>query len=193
MKRFDAKHLTIHKGYLRFKRKYCHRLIWTEDVGPIPEGFDIHHKDGNKLNNLLNNLECLSKSDHMKLHAIETSERRSRCMSKNSDKLHAWLKTERGIEFLSEKAKKEWDIREERDFTCSFCQKPFKAKHTSEVKFCGDNCVARARRASGVDNEERTCCICSKPFIINRYQLTKTCSKPCRAKLISNLKRKLIT
>ena len=34
----------------------------------IPEGYDIHHLDGNKLNDSKENLIMLSHSDHAKLH-----------------------------------------------------------------------------------------------------------------------------
>ncbi len=41
-----------------------HRLVWEEQFGVIPKGMDIHHKDGNKLNNKIENLECLSRKEH---------------------------------------------------------------------------------------------------------------------------------
>ena len=34
----------------------------------IPLGLIIHHKDENRLNNSLNNLELMTRSQHMKLH-----------------------------------------------------------------------------------------------------------------------------
>jgi len=47
---------------------YIHILIWEEANGPKPEGFDVHHKDKDKWNWGLENLELLSKSDHQKTH-----------------------------------------------------------------------------------------------------------------------------
>lgn len=190
MKRFPAKDLRVHKGYLKYKGKPCHRIIWEQDIGPIAERFDIHHKDGNKFNNLIENLQCLSKSDHMALHANENRERLSRSMKDNSATVHAWLKTEKGRKFLSEKAKREWKSRHVKTFTCIHCSKDFQTKHNRHVKFCSDGCVMAARNASGVDNEDRVCVICSKTFVINRYQKTKTCSFVCRNRLISQLKSK---
>lgn len=194
MKRFNSNDLSIHKGYLRTKgskRGYCHRIIWEEDVGPIPEGFDVHHKDGNKLNNLLENLDCISKSDHMRLHSQEFKEKRRQCMSKNSEKVHAWLKTSKGKKFLSNKAKKMWEELPIRTFKCASCKKEFTTKYNKKtVKYCSDNCVMAARRASKVDDCKRTCIICSNLFTINRYQKTVTCGPSCRAKHIGNLKRK---
>lgn len=61
-------------GYYRKTRKtrgnrsYLHQDIWEDAYGPIPEGHDIHHKDGDKTNNTLSNLECLAKADHTRLH-----------------------------------------------------------------------------------------------------------------------------
>lgn len=41
-----------------------HRLVYQTFVGDIPKGFHIHHKDGNKQNNHLDNLVLLHPSDH---------------------------------------------------------------------------------------------------------------------------------
>lgn len=62
------------KGYVRIwsnnKKTYIkkHRYIWEKYKGEIPKGYVIHHKDGNKKNNTINNLECLGKIKHDKLN-----------------------------------------------------------------------------------------------------------------------------
>lgn len=48
-----------------------HRIVYESFYGKIPEGYDIHHIDGNTYNNDIENLECLSHSDHAKLTALE--------------------------------------------------------------------------------------------------------------------------
>ena len=48
--------------------KLLHRLIFEKEYGSIPEGYCIHHIDGNKLNNSIDNLEMLPKSEHHHLH-----------------------------------------------------------------------------------------------------------------------------
>ena len=55
------------------KRKHMpvHRFLYEQVYGPIPKGYHIHHKDENKLNNSLNNLEMLSNSDHRRLHNLD--------------------------------------------------------------------------------------------------------------------------
>ena len=51
-------------------RKFLHRLIY-EDYYKVTllNGVIIHHKDGNKLNNNINNLEAIYRSEHQSLHA----------------------------------------------------------------------------------------------------------------------------
>lgn len=46
-----------------------HRYKYEKEVGEIPIGYDIHHIDKNRANNNLNNLECLSKSEHTRKYS----------------------------------------------------------------------------------------------------------------------------
>jgi len=48
-----------------------HRLVYESYYGSIPDGYDIHHIDGDTYNNDVNNLECLSHEDHARLTALE--------------------------------------------------------------------------------------------------------------------------
>lgn len=70
---FNGEKYTVgNKGYLRKtngSRELLHRAMWRKKVGPIPKGFDVHHKDENKTHNALSNFECLSKSDHTHLYS----------------------------------------------------------------------------------------------------------------------------
>lgn len=50
-----------------------YRKLWIKENGPIPideqgRSYEIHHIDGNRKNNCLDNLLCLSIEDHYKLH-----------------------------------------------------------------------------------------------------------------------------
>lgn len=49
-------------------RKRLHRLIYEDNFGVIPKGYVIHHKDGNKLNNCIINLEAIPHSKHSTEH-----------------------------------------------------------------------------------------------------------------------------
>jgi hypothetical protein len=46
-----------------------HRIVWERENGRIPDGFQVHHKDGNKENNDIDNLELLSTLEHKRIHS----------------------------------------------------------------------------------------------------------------------------
>lgn len=48
--------------------KCVHILIWETFVGSIPKGYEIHHINGNRQDNRLENLQCLTKEEHKELH-----------------------------------------------------------------------------------------------------------------------------
>lgn len=54
--------------------KLLHRLIFEKFHGSIPEGYIIHHLDGDKKNNCLLNLELLSVNEHHRTHNIGNDE-----------------------------------------------------------------------------------------------------------------------
>lgn len=190
MEFLEGKRTRIKHGYHYCGKKLLHRMIWEHYKGPIPKGHVIHHKNGNKMNNTIENLECMSHAEHCRLHRLKESETVSKRMSKHSEKLHQWHRSEEGKESLANKARKQFENRPLRPCVCCECGKEFLSKHTVPTKFCSKSCMSRERRNSGKDNESRTCIICLSNFTINKYQYTKTCSKPCRAKHIGNLKRK---
>lgn len=59
-----------------------YRKLWKNVYGPIPKDslgrtFDIHHIDGNRKNNVIGNLICLSLEDHYKIHLKQFEETKS--------------------------------------------------------------------------------------------------------------------
>ena len=57
--------------WLNGKNVLLHRYVWEQNIGKIPEGYQIHHKDKNRLNYDINNLELIPTSEHHRRHAIE--------------------------------------------------------------------------------------------------------------------------
>jgi hypothetical protein len=56
--------------YGRVRHFYTHRLVADAFLGPIPEGMEVNHKDGNKDNNTLANLEIVTPEANLQ-HARE--------------------------------------------------------------------------------------------------------------------------
>jgi len=50
-------------------RHYLHQAVWEFHNGEIPTGHHVHHKDEDKENNKIENLELITASDHGKLHS----------------------------------------------------------------------------------------------------------------------------
>ena len=72
--------LSLSGDYLRFNAAYginkkllVHRVVWEAFNGPIPNGMDIDHIDGNPRNNSLKNLQVLSHTDNLKKRDIDWS------------------------------------------------------------------------------------------------------------------------
>ena len=65
------------EGYVRIKTaegpdpatwKREHRVIYEAANGPIPEGYVVHHTNGDRSDNRLENLEAMSRAEHIRLH-----------------------------------------------------------------------------------------------------------------------------
>lgn len=52
----------------------AHRVVWTFHHGPIPPGYEINHKDGQRSHNTLSNLELVTPSQNLQ-HAYTTLDR----------------------------------------------------------------------------------------------------------------------
>lgn len=66
-------------GYLQYVLSYkqkkvnkkIHILVYETFVGPVPKGYDVHHKNHNRQDNRVENLELIEKIDHCKNHYKE--------------------------------------------------------------------------------------------------------------------------
>jgi hypothetical protein len=45
-----------------------HRWVWEQAYGPIPLGYIVHHRNNDKLDNRLVNLELLTHAEHSRHH-----------------------------------------------------------------------------------------------------------------------------
>ena len=60
-------------GYHRIQRDgrlvMAHRWIWEQANGPVPAGHAIHHVNEDRLDNRIGNLQCLTHTDHKRIHS----------------------------------------------------------------------------------------------------------------------------
>lgn len=160
----------IHKIYHSI---LAHRWVWENHFGPIPPNMEIHHKDGNRGNNDINNLEMLSKSDHMRLHSQEDSKKAQ------LDKVRPlqWLKSEEGRKAVSKKGKESWAIREEKEITCEGCGS--KAIFKRWARFCSKNCYMKWCHKNQINFIEAICEVCNNTFKKPRSKKVRFCSTKC--------------
>lgn len=69
---------SLTRGYVRINlpdgsRVLEHHLVWEAANGPIPDGMVVHHRNEDKTDNRLENLQLLTRADHMRLHAYGES------------------------------------------------------------------------------------------------------------------------
>jgi hypothetical protein len=171
-------------------RQRLHRYVWEFYNGPIPKGYHIHHKDFNRANNDISNLQLLSLEEHEKLHgeAHRADEdfhiwARTNLAKTARPKASEWHKSVEGREWHKKQFEKSRSkIFIERDFICENCGKPFKSTQT-ESRFCSNSCKSAWRRKAGLDNEKRICASCGKSFTVNKYSKAECCSRSCSMRL----------
>ena len=56
-------------GYYKGNSGWLHIAVWKSAYGEIPDGYEIHHIDFDPSNNGLENLQCLLRAEHKKIHA----------------------------------------------------------------------------------------------------------------------------
>lgn len=68
-------------------------LVWKVFNGDVPKGYTIHHKDHIKLNDSLDNLQLMTKSEHMQHHRKDLKGFKGQKMSEEQKLQHSqWMK-----------------------------------------------------------------------------------------------------
>ena len=192
---FNGLHFTLDEksGYYENStiHKSMHRYVWEYYNGKIPKGYEIHHIDGDKGNNDISNLECISKKSHLEIHSRNLTPeqrewRRNNLNTNARPKAIEWHKSEEGRKFAQKRVRKgleEGKINPRVEYICEQCGNTFIQVKRYGHKFCSGACEQKYRRQNGLNNIEAICVICGKEFITDKYSPSKTCSRSCAAKL----------
>lgn len=173
------------------KRKRLHRVVWEFYNGNIPNGFDVHHIDHDKGNNIIENLELISKSEHSKRHGKElTTEQRQKLrtnlVNKAMPKAKAWHSSPEGLAWHKEHYLEISKSIKEKEYVCENCKKTYYKKPFGKNRFCSNACKSAYRRNNKLDNVDIVCMNCGGVFSGNKYRKRKYCSKECRKSAKNN-------
>ena len=135
--------------------RLLHREVYKHYFGSIPKGFQVHHIDGDKDNNHIENLIALPAREHALVHKHLEKYRDER-----------W-------NIIKEKLSKE-------TIACRECSKKVIPTNTHQ-KFCSHNCTKRYNTKH--KRARYVCQVCHQDFMGNRYTKPKTCSRECANKL----------
>lgn len=183
---FNEKFYLTKFGYwvcTKNKIPWAHRWVWINTNGPIPPNMDIHHIDENKGNNEIGNLQCVSRSDHLKIHFKNPVKRAYQIdhLTKIRTKAHDWLRSKEGRRIQSEASKKGWKKRNPSIKSCIICSKEYET-FQPKSKFCSQKCDKKWRRKMGCYNVESNCPHCGRIFFKDKFTKKVYCSISCGAK-----------
>ena len=167
--------------------RHIHRDVWQYHYGEIPEGCEIHHVDENPTNNAIDNLQCLNKSEHRKVHTLAPKTERvcptcgkSFVLEKPTHK-----KTYCSHECYIKYRFKTYPI----ERICPICGKKFSVScHNPKQIYCSHACVLKKinDKKSPI---EKTCPVCGKTFIPPKSKQIY-CSNACKVKRRKYLARR---
>ena len=148
VQKFDGVSYYFCGNYYQRKGRRLHRVVWEYHNGEIPEGYHVHHIDGDRSHNDIGNLELLSEFEHLsyhsRMHADESRERIEIARSYACE----WHGSKEGAEWHSKHAKEYWAQAPMQTYPCSYCGKEYQtlAVRRKGNHFCCNNCKAAYRR-----------------------------------------------
>jgi hypothetical protein len=138
---------TPHAAHRRRGIGALHQEVWKAAHGPIPAGYEIHHKN-DPLDNSLENLECLTRAEHDKRHLAERSRRAKQpknlaVLAASRPRAAAWHASQKGRAWHSETSRRTWPKRKAGTTVCQHCHQKFQTPFPTRAKFCGSLCRQR--------------------------------------------------
>lgn len=167
-----------------YPRIRAHRWVWISIHGPIPDGYHIHHKNQNKSDNSIENLELMEKSRHCSIHMMteENRARFRRIANEYRPLTKKWHRSKEGREWHRKHSLLIWEKRKPKQYRCKQCKEKFESLKLCNTKFCSNNCKSKFRRRSGVDNVEIKCQCCKTKIVCNKYRKRYFCRQHASVK-----------
>ena len=138
-----------------------HREIWEAERGPIPAGSHVHHINGDKADNRLENLELLTHAAHAAHHAAENLPPHKELAAANA--LAA--------------IRRNHALRMGRALRCIQCGGEYRSGSKHPTRFCSSACI-EAARSGAFGQSARQCARCGESYTATR-RVQLYCTKRC--------------
>jgi hypothetical protein len=170
----------------------AHQWVWINNHGKPPKGTHIHHRDENKSNNCIENLELIHGKKHIKHHMNKrmldpNNKKKAQQHCENIRGLtKQWHQSEEGKAWHKFHAiRTKFGNGEYYKYKCQECENEYESKLIAEgrTKFCSNACKSKWRRKEKLDDVDKICPICKNIYRSNKYSKVKTCSRICGRQL----------
>src|SRR3974390_3503425 len=150
-------------GRINGSKQLLHRVIYENEIGPIPPKHHIHHRDGNRTHNAIDNLVCLPANRHL---ALPRRREAKICLECGAEFLAAVGQNGRYCTRKCGRVAYGDRVHSKRRKRCRFCRSWFYQRYhkSGQHLYCSIECSAKGRRRDGEIKRLRNCACCGKAF-----------------------------
>ena len=58
-----------HRAFIGGRQRLVHNAVWEQHRGAIPDGYQVHHVNGDKQDNKIDNLALVTPTEHKRIHS----------------------------------------------------------------------------------------------------------------------------
>jgi hypothetical protein len=127
--------------------RLLHRRVWLDTYGLIPDGYAVHHRNGDWTDNRVENLALMHISEHGRHHLAE---RRARDPEPERRGLIAarvraaeWHASPEGLRWHSQHGRATWQDRQSSRAICEDCGRGYDTFFPTRSRFCSSACMQR--------------------------------------------------
>ncbi len=132
--------------YFQRRGVRLHRAVWEAHFGPIPSGFHVHHVNGDRSQNQIENLALMEGRNHVGHHSSKPTEAQSAARRSNQSATAEWHRSEEGRAWHASLSRATWRKRDARTVACAHCGREYSTRAVGLSLYCHRNCRMAALR-----------------------------------------------